>query len=278
MGVAPNITTYFYSSATMDFWSGLSSYASLLAGESDTPLVHSISYGDQSGPSKPTKAYQERLNTEFQKLGVRGISIIFASGDSGSGCEFCIFKEPSFPATCPYVTCVGATRFENGVGSDEMAVEEFGSGGGFSWDFETAPYQGKAVQHYLTTQASKLPFWFEYNKKGRATPDVSALGIGFAVIQSGLETEVGGTSASAPTFAAIVAMLNDHRLAKGGKPLGFLNNWIYETAAKDPTAFFDVTKGTNADGCCFTGFTAAPGWDPATGVGTPNFKELLKHI
>ena len=68
------------------------------------------------------------LDLEFKKLGARGISIIFASGDSGAGCDFCIWAEPSFPATCDSVTSVGATRFENGVGSAEMAVEEFGSG------------------------------------------------------------------------------------------------------------------------------------------------------
>ena len=121
------------------------------------------------------------------------------------------------------------------------------------------------MEHYLTTEKAHLPWQFTYNVKGRGTPDVAALGIGFAVIQSGVETEVGGTSASAPTFSAVVALLNDHRLAKGGKPLGFLNPWIYQTAAKHPGAFFDVTKGSNFDGCCFTGFDAAPGWDPATG-------------
>ena len=85
MGVAPNVATYFYSDPSMDFWSGLTSWANLLTNDPSPPIVHSISYGDQVGLSKPTKAYHDRLDLEFQKLGVRGLSIIFASGDSGAG-------------------------------------------------------------------------------------------------------------------------------------------------------------------------------------------------
>jgi len=276
MGVAPNVPTWFYGTATFDFWSGLTNWAKQLASEKTVPFVHSISYGDQSAASKPSKSYQEGLNTQFQKLGLRGISIIFASGDSGAGCDFCTFYEPSFPATSPFVTAVGATRFINGKDGAEMAVESFGSGGGFSWDFPTPSYQKAAVEHYLTQNKADLPWWFQYNAKGRATPDVSALGIGFAVIVDGVTNEVGGTSASAPTFSAIVSLLNDELLQHKKPTLGFLNPWIYDAATKG--GFFDVTKGNNADGCCFTGFKAAPGYDAATGVGTPQFEVLRKLI
>jgi len=86
--------------------------------------------------------------------------------------------------------------------------------------------------------------------------------------------EVAGTSCSAPTFAAVVTLLNQERFSQGKGPLGFLNPWLYQTAAENPTAFFDVTQGTNQDGCCHVGFSAAPGWDPVTGLGTPNYKVL----
>jgi len=97
------------------------------------------------------------------------------------------------------------------------------------------------------------------------------------VIQSGSVEVVAGTSASTPTFAAVVSLLNQARL-KAGKPvLGFLNPWIYQVAASTPTAFFDVTVGSNPDGCCFKGFPCEVGWDPVTGVGTPNY-EVLKTL
>lgn len=81
------------------------------------------------------------LPVRRQKLGSRGITIIFASGDSGTGCSFCYRFDPSFPATSPSLTCVGATEFMASggpvtPGMQEQAVSEFGSGGGFSWTFD----------------------------------------------------------------------------------------------------------------------------------------------
>jgi len=108
---------------------------------------------------------------------------------------------------------------------------------------------------------------------------VAALGWNFAVVVGGGAESVGGTSASAPTFAAIVSLLNDIRLAKKARPLGFLNPWLYQVAAATPNAFWDVTVGNNQYGCCgFTGFLCAPGWDPVTGLGTPNFAVLSKIV
>jgi tripeptidyl-peptidase-1 len=279
LGVSPNITTTFYASADFDFWSALSTWASLVASQASPPLVNSVSYGDQDPTSKGGTAYEQRVSQEFQKIGARGVSLIFASGDSGAGCNLCIFDEPSFPATSTWVTSVGATRFIHGqLNGPEMAVNEFGSGGGFSWTFAQPSYQSAAVNNYLTNYKSDLPWWFEFNDKGRATPDVAALGIGFQVVNGGATISVGGTSASAPTFAAIVTLLNSKRLQNGGRPLGFLNPWLYSTWTKDPSTFFDVVDGNNYDSCCIGGFAAAPGWDATTGLGTPNFKQLVKYI
>merc|ERR1712028_239619 len=81
----------------------------------------------------------------------------------------------------------------------------------------------------------------------------------------------GGTSASTPVFAGIVSLLNDARLKKGLKPLGFLNPWLYQNA----DAFTDVTVGNNrinrrGDPLHY-GWDAVRGWDPVTGLGTPRF-------
>lgn len=82
---------------------------------------------------------------------------------------------------------------------------------------------------------------------------------------------VGGTSASAPIVAGIVTLLNEARLKAGKSPVGFLNPTFY----KNPDAFNDITHGNNS-GCGTGGFNAVPGWDPVTGLGTPNFEKLKK--
>jgi len=272
MGVAPNVTSWFWSNPALDFWTDLTSWVSQIEAIANPPQVHSVSYGSQG--DYPSSTYRQRLNTEFQKLGTRGLSIIFASGDSGTGCFLCVEFLPSFPATSPYVTSVGATRFINGAVGPEAAVESFSSGGGFSLLFTRPSYQDQAVTHYFNV-ASDLPESFYYNANGRGTPDVAALGVGFQIIVGGQMTTVAGTSCSAPTFAAVVSLLNDIRLAKGAPSLGFLNPWLYQIAQTYPNAFYDVTVGDNQFGCCgFFGFSCAPGWDPVTGLGTPNFAVL----
>ena len=154
-----------------------------------------MSYGEQREHAQ-SSSYKDRTNSDFQKLGVRGVSIIFASGDSGSGCSLCIRYEPSFPATSPACTSVGATRFQQGSSGPEAAVKAFGSGGGFSWHFDQPAYQKTAVEHYLSKEDP--PSGIHINKKGRATPDVAALGIGYSVIVSpgSAPESIGGTSAS----------------------------------------------------------------------------------
>ena len=109
----------------------------------------------------------------------------------------------------------------------------------------------------------------------------------------GRTTSADGTSASSPTFAAIVALLNDARIKKHLPPLGFLNPLIYTIDTLSPQGFNDITSGNNP-GCGTNGFNvsavrsekrsrnslilgtlqATKGWDPITGVGTPNFGKL----
>jgi tripeptidyl-peptidase-1 len=285
MGVAPNASTWFIIVAPNAFWADLVNWVAILSNTSDIPLVHSISYGSQG--DYPAESYRARLDVEFQKLGLRGLSIIIASGDSGAGCLYeggggpgldlppCYFAA-SYPAVSAYITSVGATEFIDGNTGPEAAVAQFKSGGGWDITFPRPSYQDSAVRTYLNT-APNLPA-YGYNSSNRATPDVSALGSEyFQVINGGGLTPVGGTSASTPTFSAIVTLLNQIRLDRGDQPLGFLNQWIYQTWAKHSDAFFDVVVGNNIVPCCqgeTSGFTTAAGWDPITGVGTPNFAVL----
>ena len=111
---------------------------------------------------------------------------------------------PSWPAISPWLTSVGATRFLDAskTTGDEMATDQFGSGGGFSWNGPATKAQSADVANYLKI-APQLPPKGSFAPTGRATPDVAALGEGFQVVIGDRTEGVGGTSASTPTFAGI---------------------------------------------------------------------------
>ncbi|CDO75036.1 hypothetical protein BN946_scf184640.g11 [Trametes cinnabarina] len=165
------------------------------------------------------------------------------------------------------VTSVGATESFG----PEIAVGF--SSGGFSNYFTRPSYQDTAVKSYLTALGDTYAGL--YNASGRGFPDVAAQGVNFEIIVDGQELPVSGTSCSSPTFASVVALLNDRRAAKGKPPLGFLNPFLY--SAKGRAALNDVTTGSNP-GCNTTGFAAGTGWDPVTGLGTPDFAKLLAAV
>ena len=228
------------------------------------------------------------------KLALQGVSVIYASGDSGVANRYnagyynsCLNSQygyveqagtrfsPSFPVNCPYVTAVGATTLLNAsIHGGEQAVASphgpasFYFGGGFSSIFPRPAWQDTAVSTYLDTYSPNYTDSV-FNRNGRAFPDVSALGLNLATVWLGKTYGVGGTSASAPLFAAIVTLLNEERLENGKGPIGFLNPTIY----KHPEMFHDVTVGSNP-GCGTQGFPASPGWDPVTGMGTPKYPKM----
>uniref|UniRef100_A0A4W6EES5 Tripeptidyl-peptidase 1 n=1 Tax=Lates calcarifer TaxID=8187 RepID=A0A4W6EES5_LATCA len=263
----------------------------LLSNMSDLPWVHTISYGDDE--DSLSTAYMMRINTEFMKAGIRGISLLFASGDSGAGCRH-LGKEqnsfrPSFPASKvnyhlfiyynPYVTTVGGTSFKNPY-KVTYEVTDYISGGGFSNVFKMPDYQVSAVEGYLKTVAAKLPPQSYYNVSGRAYPDMAALSDNYWVVINRVPVPwVSGTSASTPVVGGMLSLVNDHRLLKGLPTLGFLNPRLYKLKGQ---ALFDVTERLSP-GCLDEqvqgqGFCAAPSWDPVTGWGTPNYPALLAAL
>jgi len=246
----------------------------IIAQTDGIPRTISTSYGDfeQTVP----EAYARRLCAGFAQLGARGISLLFASGDNGVGGNptECLTNDgrnttaflPAFPASCPFVTSVGATTHV-----PEVAASF--SGGGFSNYFRRPMYQDTVVNTYLENLPDGI-YKGLYNQSGRAYPDVSALGTNYTVWVSGKRTLVDGTSASAPAFAAVIALLNDARLANNLPPLGFLNPLLY---SKGISGLHDITTGKNP-GCGTPGFNATVGWDPVTGLGTPNFTKLKELV
>ncbi|KAJ3747939.1 peptidase S8/S53 domain-containing protein [Lentinula detonsa] len=160
------------------------------------------------------------------------------------------------------------------------------SGGGFSDLFPRPSYQNTSVATYLSTLGDTHGGKFSPN--GRAFPDVAAQGFDeflttfvlscicqrYIVLQSHL---------------CVIALINDRRVSAGKSPLGFLNplyvflllatSALRNTSSAsslylNPGAFFDITTGSNP-GCGTHGFSAGVGWDPVTGLGTPNFAALL---
>ncbi|KAF8239071.1 subtilisin-like protein [Tricholoma matsutake] len=242
-----------------------------------TPLTISTSYGDDE--QTVPESYARRVCAGFAQLGARGVSLMFSSGDGGVGdndpnpaTQRCFSNDgtnttrfiPSFPASCPYVTAVGGT-----ANVPEVAVSRFFSGGGFSNYFPRPLYQAQAVSTYLNALPNGT-YNGLYNPYGRGYPDVAAQSDRFRIFWSGKPILIGGTSASSPTFAGVVALLNDVRLSNKLPPLGFLNPLLY---SKGVTGFNDITVGHNS-GCGTTGFNATKGWDPVTGLGSPDFGKL----
>ena len=281
MGVAPGVLTEFWGYQQHEFCGDLQQFTQKILDTEDTPNVFSISYGWQGNLSEIGCQDNEvqAVDVNFQKLAARGISMIISSGDDGAGCKPRSGKLfPSWPASSPWVTAVGATRFiDQDPSNAEQATDQFGSGGGFSSDFDrsNATWQEDQVSAYLKLGDQLPPSW-AFTANGRATPDVSALGEGFQVISNGRVVPVGGTSASTPLFAGLVSLINDVRVSKGKKPLGFLNPFIYS----NPQAFTDITVGNNSkDETGYPskyGFQCTKGWDPVTGLGTPKFDAMLE--
>jgi tripeptidyl-peptidase-1 len=249
--------------------------------------VISTSYGYNEVELSP--AYAIRQCNEYAKLGMMGVTFLFSSGDAGVAGNggYCLNADgsesadgtifnPTFPATCPYVTAVGATQVSPGqtVWEPENACEQYiYSGGGFSNYFSMPLYQKEAVEGYLTANPISYPKDI-YNSTGtsRAYPDLSANGANYDVAIDGIFQLVYGTSAASPVVGAILTMVNDARIAQGKPTIGFINPTIY--SANFVPGFKDVTNGTNP-GCGTLGFNATKGWDPVTGLGTPYFPSLL---
>ncbi|KAI1073558.1 tripeptidyl-peptidase [Whalleya microplaca] len=237
------------------------------------PQTLSTSYGEEE-QSVPEE-YALKVCNMFMQLGARGVSVLFSSGDSGPGGS-CVresdnepYFQPTFPGACPYITSVGATHNIN----PEQAVSF--SSGGFSTYHAQPSWQSEAVNAYLESIGDTYSAYF--NGSNRAFPDVAAQGALFAVVDKGRNALLSGTSASSPVFAGVIALLNAARKSQGDPPLGFLNPWLYNNSA----AFTDITAGYGS-GCTGNSdfrngarWNATAGWDPVTGLGTPDFGKLL---
>ncbi|KAF2070099.1 hypothetical protein CYY_008583 [Polysphondylium violaceum] len=307
--VAETASVWFW---TVKGW--MYEFASDLAASSPFPYVVSMSWGwpeplqCESGIANckggTSEDYVNRVNVEFQKIGLMGITLLAASGDQGApgdGAPDCSTKNPLstiFPGASPWVTSVGATMLvasstsftdnapvcskQKCASSTTEAVCSYPdalitTGGGFS-DYSPMPeWQQDAVQAYLKSSAAFPPHQY-FNISNRAFPDISALGHNYYIIAGGSGQIVDGTSCSSPVIGGIVSLLNSYRLNNKKPTLGFLNPLLYQIGS---SAYTDITTGNNycTESCCSKyGFQATKGYDAVTGLGTPIFKEFLAYV
>jgi kumamolisin len=218
----------------------------------NNPSVVSISWG---GPeSSWTAQALSALNDACQSAAALGITITVAAGDDGST-DGGTGNNVDFPASSPYVLACGGTKLEgtttisSEVVWNEEASNEGATGGGVSNVFALPSWQANA----------KVPA-SSSSSGGRGVPDVAGNAdpvTGYQVRVDGQDTVIGGTSAVAPLWAGLIALNNQ----QNGKSAGFIQPQIY--AAKGATAFHDIVSGNNG------AFSAGPGWDPCTGLGSP---------
>eukprot|EP01090_Pellita_catalonica_P009065 TRINITY_DN20129_c0_g1_i1.p1 TRINITY_DN20129_c0_g1~~TRINITY_DN20129_c0_g1_i1.p1 ORF type:complete len:427 (+),score=78.75 TRINITY_DN20129_c0_g1_i1:480-1760(+) len=296
-----NGTNYYY---TLTAW--ILEFAQDLFGMTSPPLISSISWG--SDERQEGKSFNTRFDTEAQKLAVRGIGICAASGDNGAEGEACnsgqyVFN-PAYPAASPYVLSVGATMFSSATSGSNLppvcnsgqytcatkgtevpaADGNFATGGGFSVFMPTPAYQKSVVEEYIADSQIPKPPSSDFTATNRGFPDVSANGLFNVIIDSGSVAIVGGTSAASPQWGGMIALINDHMLKNGKKPIGFPNALFYKAAKESPDTFLSIGNlQTNNKDQCQYGYVSNPGktdsgWDPVTGLGTGNLGNLLKYI
>jgi kumamolisin len=254
--IAPgaNIAVYFTPNTNQGFIDALTT--ALHDTANGPPSVISISWG--SAESNYTAQTLATFDEACQSAAALGITITVASGDNGST-DGEKGNHVDFPASSPHVLGCGGTRL---TASGTKIAEEIvwndqpqggASGGGVSAVFPLPDWQANAKVPKASTKEG-----------GRGVPDVSGDAspeTGYNVSFDGEDEVVGGTSAVAPLWAALIALLNQQR----GRNLGFINPLIYQAAEN---GFHDITQGSNG------AWKAGSGWDPCTGLGSPNGPQL----
>ena len=256
--VAPgaNIVVYFAPNTDQGFIDAISS---AVHDTVNKPSVISISWG---GPeSSWTAQAMNALDAACQSAAALGVTVTVASGDNGST-DGGTGNNVDFPASSPHVLACGGTKLVGSGSSitsevvwNEQASSEGATGGGVSNVFALPSWQANA--HVPPSSSST---------GGRGVPDVCGDAdptTGYQVRVDGKNMVIGGTSAVAPLWAGLIALNNQ----QNGKSAGFIQPQIY--AAKAASAFNDIVSGNNG------AFSAGPGWDACTGLGSPIGAKLI---
>jgi kumamolisin len=225
------------------------------------PSVISISWGDAE--SNWTQAAMNALDQAFAAASAMGVTVCVASGDGGSsdGVNDGL-PHADFPASSPHVLGCGGTTLAASSGTISSETAWSDSGGGVSGVFALPSWQSNA--HVPPPSGST---------GGRGVPDVCGdadPNSGYAILADGQNVVVGGTSAVAPLWAGLVALMNEQL----GTPVGFLSPKLYALSGypASPGPLHDITTGSNG------AYSAGPGWDPVTGLGSPDGTRLEAQL
>lgn len=229
-----------------------------------------IDWGSPEGQSAWSMADMQAINQAFRNAAESGITVVVASGDDGARDNVKDGRtHVDFPASSPFVLAVGGTRLNakaTSIESETVWNDNAGgaTGGGVSDVFPRPDWQS-AVN--VPLQANGHP--------GRALPDVAADAsplTGYKLFVDGQTSVFGGTSASAPLWAGLIALLNQGL----GRHLGYLNPLLYQKIGPSGV-LHAITSGDNTVGNV-KGYSAGPGWNACTGWGTPDGKKLLEAL
>jgi kumamolisin len=250
---ASKIVVYFAENTDAGF---LNAITTAVHDDTNKPSVLSISWG---GPESAwTEQAMTSMDQAFQSAAAMGVTVCVASGDDGStdGVGDGL-NHVDFPASSPNVLACGGTELVasgNTITSEtvwnELANSEGASGGGISDVFPLPSWQ---------SAANVPPSANPSHNVGRGVPDVAGDAdptTGYVTLVDGNPDVIGGTSAVAPLWAGLIALINDSL----GKPVGFVNPLLYQNPNGD---FNGITSGNNG------AYSAGPGWNPCTGLGSP---------
>jgi kumamolisin len=258
--IAPGakIVVYFAPNTSQGFQDALTT---AIHDTTNNPSVISISWG--GAESTWTAAAMTAFDSAAQDAVALGVTICAASGDGGSSDGVATGNHVDFPASSPHILACGGTSLQsaNGVITSETVWNDGASGG--------ASGGGYSVQFPLPAWQAAIDIK-PPSGGGRGVPDVSGDAdpeTGYNVEVDGTSMVLGGTSAVAPLWSSLIALLNQ----KLGKPLGFLQPTLYALPASDD-AIHDIVTGNNG------AFSAGPGWDAASGLGSPDGANLLKAL
>lgn len=231
--------------------------------ERNGPGIVSMSWGAHEEEfNGSTVAAIERM---LRLAALRGVTVCCSSGDDGDGTAEGGAPRVNYPASSPHVLACGGTHLagsragaRESVWREEFAGRAMASTGGSSRLFPRPSWQDTA------------PIRQKTGGDGRGVPDVAAkadVAEGYGIVVAGLDIAMGGTSAAAPLWAALVARINE----KLGVPAGYLTPLFYQRRFR--SAFRDITSGESG-----SRFRASRGWDPCTGWGSPKGARLLEAL
>ena len=290
--VAPGakLAVYFAPIGTEQDWADIVTTA--VNDATNKPSVISTSWGwtelqadaPTGDPASPwpfewSQALMNKMSTTLQEAASLGVTVFFSSGDNGSDCQQGDgHAHVIYPSSDPWVTSCGGTVITNVSGSsfnentwqDSAFTTPGATGGGVSENFDLPAWQvGFGIPPSINAG----------HHVGRGVPDIAgnaSFYSGYNIVVDGSTNQTGGTSAVAPLYAGLIAIINKSL----GEPVGYLNPTLYALAA-DPGVtglFRDINDGVSNGFNGAPGYTSGPGWDACTGLGVVNGQNLLSCL